>query len=319
MNNLNSSDPPAPRETPRLYGRRGCPPLPLPTTRSNFLPVGREAFTLIELLVVIAIIAILAGMLLPALAKSKAKGQGIMCMNNNKQMMLAWRMYAEDDDEEVVHGYGSRHGFVGTSSLNFDGGNASNRDVSRDIQKGPLWPYCGGSAGIFKCPADQSMVKPTSGPFQGRMVPRVRSMSMNNFVGGNGELAFLPGPTQDGWPAGIWTVFRKLSHMTDPGPSQTWVLMDEREDSINDGFWVTQMSGYPNPAVTQIVDYPASYHNGAAGFSFADGHAEIKKWLDPRTTPKLRKGQTIPLNVASPNNKDVVWLQQRATSKIPGK
>ena len=257
--------------------------------------------------------------LLPALSKSKTKAQGIMCMNNNKQLMLAWRMYADDSLDQIVHGYGSKYGFVGTSSLDFSGGNPSNWDISVDIQKGPLWPYCAGSAGIFKCPADTSTVKPTSGPYKGNTVSRVRSMSMNNFVGGNGELPYLAGPTQDGWPALTWTVFRKLGDMNDPGPSKTWVLLDEREDSINDGFWVTQMNGFPNPAVTQIVDFPASYHNKAAGFSFADGHAEIKKWLDARTTPNLKKGQPIPLGVSTPNNKDVVWLQERATSKIPGK
>lgn len=279
----------------------------------------QSGFTLIELLVVIAIIAILAGMLLPALSKSKTKAQGIMCMSNGRQLTLAWRLYAEDNQDQVVHGYGNAYGFVGTSSMDFSGANRSNWDISANIQKGPLWPYCGNSAAIFKCPADKSVVKPTSGQWQGQLVPRVRSLSMNNFVGGNGELPYLPGPSQDGWPAGIWTVFRKLGDMNDPGPSRTWVFLDEREDSINDGFWVTQMSGYPNPAQTQIVDFPASYHNKAAGFSFADGHAEIKKWLDPRTTPILKKGVAIPLGVTTPNNKDVVWLQERATSKIAGK
>jgi prepilin-type N-terminal cleavage/methylation domain-containing protein len=273
----------------------------------------KRGFTLIELLVVIAIIAILASMLLPALAKAKLKTQGINCMNNNRQLMLAWRMYAEDNNDRIPFAYANpgpnaRYAWV-MGILDFNGANASNWDVDRDIKQSPLWPYCGNAAGIFKCPADKSMVKPTTGRFAGQSVPRVRSMSMNNWVGGNEG-------TFGGWSGAEWKVYGRLGDMLDPGPSKTFVLLDEREDSINDAFWVTDMAGYPNPATTKIVDYPASYHGNAGGLSFGDGHAEIKKWLDPRTVPKLRKGQMIPLNVSSPNNPDVLWLQERCTRKF---
>jgi hypothetical protein len=102
--------------------------------------------------------------------------------------------------------------------------------------------------------------------------------------------------------------------MLNPGPANTWVLLDEREDSINDGFFVVQMEGYPDkPATTVMVDYPAGYHNRAGGFSFGDGHSEIKKWRDPRTIPILKRGQQLPLNQSLPNNQDVVWLQDHST------
>jgi prepilin-type processing-associated H-X9-DG protein len=137
-------------------------------------------------------------------------------------------------------------------------------------------------------------------------------MSMNCWVGGPGW--DNSGPWRPKERTG-WLVYLKQSDMNDPGPAGTFVFLDEREDSINDGYYVTDMAGYPDkPGAFRIVDYPASYHNNAGGFSFADGHSEIKKWLDPRTTLKLSKSD-MTLDVASPNNVDVLWRQERCTRK----
>jgi prepilin-type N-terminal cleavage/methylation domain-containing protein len=281
--------------------------------------ISNRAFTLVELLVVIAIIAVLAGLLLPAVAKAKTKAHGIQCMNHHRQLTLAWKMYNDDHHGQLL--YASPSPYVGDRSkdpytwvlglMDFNPSNPSNWDVEKDIKKSPLWPYCGNSAGIWKCPADRSTITPSTGPFRGRVMPRVRSMSMNLWVGGfGGEDAGL----SDG---GVWKVFLKESEMTDPGPSRTFVLLDMREDSIDIGNFATDMRGWPDqPVETSFYDFPGSYHNQAGGLSYADGHSEIRRWLDPRTTPPLVKGGLVPDVISSPHNRDVIWLQERSTRKI---
>lgn len=275
-----------------------------PGVQSSSRP-ARVGFTLIELLVVIAIIAILAAMLLPVLSKAKTKAQGAQCMNNTKHLMLAWRMYAEDNRDALT---GAGFGGVGPEwdgggFMNFAANNPVNYDPNVTIKRSPLWPYCGNSEGIWKCPADRATVQ-----FGVNRVPRVRSVSMNCWMGGANP------NNLNGKSPGNWTVFSKLSQIRHP--TKMMVVLDENEDSINNGWFGMNMLGYPNsPSQASIFDWPAYYHNRAAGIAFADGHSEIHRWRDSRTMPPVRD-VTLVLNVngtPSPNNPDVWWMQDHGT------
>jgi prepilin-type N-terminal cleavage/methylation domain-containing protein/prepilin-type processing-associated H-X9-DG protein len=288
---------------------------------SSFSAAPSDAFTLIELLVVIAVIAILAGLLLPALINSKLKAQGIQCMNNHRSLLLAWRMYNDDNNDVLLYAspdpdYSpSILPYVWVNGLmNFDPSNPSNWDINQDITKSPLWPYCGQSAAIWKCPADRSYVT-----VNGQTMPRVRSMSMNIWVGGFGGEANNIGGNGTTIGGDRWRVYLRMSDMVDPGPSKTFVFLDMRPDSIDIGNFATDMLGWPDQSYpTCFYDLPGFYHDRAAGFSFADGHSELHRWQDDRTMPPLVQEGEINDQIYSPGNPDVVWLQDHSTRMIPG-
>jgi type II secretory pathway pseudopilin PulG len=272
---------------------------------------SETAFTVIELLVVLAMIGLLASTLLPALGKSRPTSQAFQCLNNNRQLCLAWRMYADDNHDQIV--YSSDDG-TGTANplnqyawtlthLDLSPQNRPNWDTNLDIVQRPLWPYTGKNALIYRCPADKSFVM-----VNGARTPRVRSMSMNFYLGGFAG-------TTGGLPSiDTYRLFLKTTALTAPGPAKTFVFLEERWDAINWGNFLTDMAGYPNqPSLYAFQeDYPNMIHDLACSFSFADGRAEMHRWKDARTTPPF--APYFPNFVtASPRNPDIAWLQDHAT------
>jgi prepilin-type N-terminal cleavage/methylation domain-containing protein len=268
---------------------------------SEHVALARAGFTLVELVVVVAMVGLLASMLAPTMARTKPNSASFQCQNNLRQLTFAWKMYADDNTGSLVY---NRDGSVGYSAGNesWVGGfldytaNPDNTNTALliDHNKYPYGAFLGPyikTPLAFKCPADRS-----TAPMAGGAQPRVRSISMNNFVGTGSR---------------TWNTFSRYALCTRfeqiKSPGYMFVFLDEREDSINDGCFITD----PDTRYI-IIDYPASYHNNAGGFSFADGHSEIHRWKDSRTMPVLRPGQYLPLNVNLPGDVDVLWLAQRS-------
>lgn len=241
-------------------------------------PKSGSGFTLIELLVVVSIIAILASLILPALARAKARAQGSFCLSNNRQLAMAWMLYADEHEGQLAYNL-ARSSRITTAVpavggpqmavnwvnnvLNWETTDTDNTNYAAVVETG-LGPYTSKSAALYRCPSDNVL---SDSQVAAGWKSRVRSYSMNAMIGDVGN--FTQGGTNLNNPD--YVQFFKI--FTIPNPSDTFVFLDEHPDSIDDGYFLETPDSGP-----KWTDLPASYHDGAASFSFVDGHSELHRW-----------------------------------------
>jgi len=250
-------------------------------------------FTLIELLVVIAIIAILAAMLLPVLGRAKAKGLQIACLNNMHQLTVCWYMYAGDNHEELVSNYiAGWPNWTGNAWILGNVANPSETMNETFIRTGTLFPY-NTSLGIYKCPADRVLARAMD-PSYPHNLPHLRSYSIVGQMNGNAD---INGPN--------YPISRKFSDIRRPPPVKALVFVDEHPLSIDDGYFAIQVEQQT------WQNFPATYHDRGDNLSFADGHAEHWRWLEPNTL--AIKSYYWPS--VGPNDRDLTRVQAAVATK----
>jgi prepilin-type processing-associated H-X9-DG protein len=268
---------------------------------------------LVELLTAIVIIGILAGLLSTALAKAKGKAEALSCLNNPRQLSLAWLLYAGDNNELLPYNLGgpASRGIAPKRDYNwvnnFMDWEVSNSDNTNTafVAKGNFAAFANRTARIYRCPTDRALSEIQK---QAGWVSRVRSYSMNAMVGdaGNNSLygTNIFNPT-----------YRQFKRSTDfEHPNEIFVFLEEHPDSINDGYFLNRLEEL------EWTDLPASYHNGAASFTFADGHVETHRWINPATKPPARPDAAgLPRPVGLGERADFDWVRDRTSMETsPG-
>ena len=280
----------------------------LRSNRSNAaIGSSNDAFTRIELVTVIAVVAVLVAIFLPALSEARPTDKAIVCLNNGRQLVLGWILYANDNHGGLVTPLNDGSAQTRNRPIYVNGdisdyANRGNTNISV-ITNGPLFTYTQRALDIYKCPSDDSANGQLSG-LNHAGTPRVRSLSMNEAFGFGSWL-----------PSTKYRLYSKTADVVNP--SKTFVTVDEHPDSINDDSFAVQMVDQ-GVLTGSVVDAPSSLHNGAAAFTFADGHSEAHRWLSAKLKQPihyLTGGAilNIPTSLQDESLQDAGWLSEHTT------